>query len=244
MPYITPKKCLQVSFCTPTSVRTSNLRLWKYAPIGRVRTLTARLRQDTIINRPVGGALRLAWYRGNAPTTGRSRAQLKNLEVGCSIEEETGFVCLSFCFGVPRFCNFVSVFGTSSEFWQSARNFEFGKALWRRIISYSGITIKVRVLESANVVLRPTTGTQKLRIRNLAEYLNKNITTMERWRWTWPAAAIMQRSHLQIFYSTSKISSYPVCFFENVHDFEYRFNFCARSLLLSSLPRLEKILPL
>jgi len=34
-----------------------------------------------IIDRPVGGALRLAWYRGNAPTTGRSLALAQSLDI-------------------------------------------------------------------------------------------------------------------------------------------------------------------
>ena len=34
-----------------------------------------------LINRPVGGALRLAWYRGNAPTTGRFLALAQSLDI-------------------------------------------------------------------------------------------------------------------------------------------------------------------
>ncbi len=34
-----------------------------------------------VINRPVGGALRFAWYRGNAPTTGRFLALAQSLDI-------------------------------------------------------------------------------------------------------------------------------------------------------------------
>ena len=70
-------------------------------------------KRQSIINRPVGGALWLAWYRGNAPTTGRFLALAQSLDTCCYRDlvkmqiqirtgEETGVsLCLSVCLVSP-----------------------------------------------------------------------------------------------------------------------------------------------